>query len=59
MGMMLEVLPPGVEYAEEANLRAEVRWGGCNFQECRRAGVEEQTVKEALILVGEGRQLVG
>jgi hypothetical protein len=59
MGMMLEILPPGVEHAEEANLRTQVLRGGRDFQKRRRAGVEEQTVKEALILVGEGRQLVG
>jgi hypothetical protein len=29
-----------------------------NLQECRGAGLEEQAIEEALILIGEGRQLV-
>jgi hypothetical protein len=31
---------------------------GRNFQECRGAGLEEHAIEEALILIGEGCQLV-
>ena len=58
MGMMLEILPPGVEYAQKANLRAEVLRSGGDFQERGGAGLEEQAVKETLILIGERGQLV-
>ncbi len=58
MGMMLQVLSPGVEHAEEANLSAEVLGIGSDFQQRRGAGMEEQAVEDALVLIGERCQLV-
>jgi len=55
---MLQVLSPGVEHAEKAKVCAEVLGSGRDFQEGRRAGLEEQAVEEALVLIGERRQLV-
>jgi hypothetical protein len=59
MGVMLQVLSPGVKHAEKADVCAEVLGSGGNFQERRGAGLEEQPIEEALILIGEGCQLVG
>jgi hypothetical protein len=59
VGMVLQVLSPGVEHAEEADLGAEVTRIDSDFEERRGAGLEEQAVKEALVLIGERRQLVG
>ncbi len=58
MGMVQQVLSPGVEDAEEANLRAQVLGVGRDFEERRSAGMEEQTVKDALVLIGERSQWV-
>jgi hypothetical protein len=58
MGVMLQVLSPGVEHAERADVCAEMLGSGRNFQEGRGAGLEERAIEEALILIGEGRQLV-
>ena len=54
----MQVLSPSVEHAEEADLGAEVRRIGGDFQEGCGAGLEEQAVEEALVLIGERRQLV-
>jgi hypothetical protein len=53
MGVMEQVLSPGVEHAEKAYLCAEVLGSGRNFQERRGAGLEEQAIEEALVLIGE------
>ncbi len=47
-----------MEDAEEANLRAQVLGVGRDFEERRSAGVEEQAVEEALVLIGEWSQWV-
>jgi len=56
--VLLQVLSPGVENAEEADLGAEVTRIGGHFEERRGAGLEEQAVEDALVLIGEGSQLV-
>jgi hypothetical protein len=48
-----------VEHAEEADLGSEVARIGSDFEERGGAGLEEQAVDEALVLVSEWRQLVG
>ena len=58
MRMMLQVLSPGVEHAQEANLSAEVMGIGGDFQQRRGAGAEQQAIEDALVLLGERRQLV-
>jgi len=56
--MSEQVLAPSVENAEDANLRAEVLSSGRDFQERGGAGLEEQAVKETLILIGARGQRV-
>jgi len=58
VGMVPQVLSPGVEHAEKAYLGAKVARIGGDFQERGGAGLEEQAVDEALVLIGERRQLV-
>jgi hypothetical protein len=58
MGMVLQVLSPGVKDAEEADRGAEVTGIGGHFQERCGAGLEEQAVDQPLVLIGERRQLV-
>jgi len=48
----------GVEHAEKADLGAEVMSIGSNFEEGGGAGLEEQAVDKALVLISERRQLV-
>lgn len=40
MGMSLQVLPPGVEHTQEADLRAEMFGIGGHLFQCRGAGLE-------------------
>ena len=46
MRMQKQVLPPGVQNAEEANLGAEVFGVGRNFEHGLSAGAEEQIVQQ-------------
>lgn len=46
MGMQAEVLPPGVQDAEEADLRSEVLGVGCDFKHSLGGGAEEQIVEQ-------------
>jgi len=59
MGMMLEVLSPAMEHAEESDLRAEVPGIASSFEQCRGTGAEEQIVKQPLVLEDERGELVG
>src|SRR5258708_4270731 len=56
MGMMLESLVPGMEHAEEADLRAEVAGIASNLKQGCGAGLEEQAVDHALVLERERRE---
>ena len=47
MGVQQQVLPPGVQDAENADLGSEVFGVGCDFQQGLRAGGEQQVVKQA------------
>lgn len=44
MGMMLEVLPPGMEHAEEPDLRAEALGVAGQFEQRSGTGAEEQII---------------
>ena len=56
---MKKILAPGVEYGEEADLRAEVlRIGGDDAQGIRRRS-EQNSVHQFLVLIGDGGQLFG
>jgi hypothetical protein len=48
--MALQSLSPGMQNTEEADLRAEARGIGCNFQQRSRAGFEQQAEEEFLVL---------
>jgi hypothetical protein len=50
MRMMLQSLVPGMEHAEEADLRAEVPGVACDFKQRGGACAEQQTVDEPLVL---------
>lgn len=59
MGMMLELLIPGVQDTEKANLCAEMLGVGRNFDQCVGAAAEQQTINDFFVLQGQRRQLVG
>ena len=48
--MNVELLTPGVQHAEEANLRAEVSRIACHFEKSFRTGTEQETVEDLLVL---------
>ena len=50
MGMVQQVLAPGMQHCEEADLGAEASWIGRDFQERFGNGAEQQTVEHSLIL---------
>ena len=56
--MMLELLIPGVQDAEEADLRAEVLGVAGDLKQCLGAGSEQQTVDLAFVLQRQWRKLV-
>src|ERR1035438_4066464 len=56
VGMMLELLVPGVEHAEEADLRAQVAGIASDLQQGGGAGLKEQAVEDALVLEREGSE---
>lgn len=59
MRMQSEVLSPGVQNAEEADLGSEVLGVGRNFEHGLSAGAEEQIVEQPWIALTERVQLVG
>src|ERR1017187_5799523 len=59
MGMMLEVLSPGMENAEEHDLRAAVIRITGQFEQRSSTGAEEQIIEQALVLEEESGELVG
>jgi hypothetical protein len=58
MGMMLQVLSPCMENAQEADLGPEMTRVCRNLQERRRAGTEQQIVKNAFVLLSDRGELV-
>ena len=57
--MQSQVLSPGVQNAEEADLGSEVLGVGRNFEHGLGAGAEEQIVEQPWIALTERVQLVG
>jgi hypothetical protein len=57
MRMMLQPLVPGMEHAEEADLRTEVPRVASDLLESFGAGAKEQAVQDALVLEGKRSQL--
>src|SRR3974390_1543739 len=58
MGMVHQVLAPGMEHAEETDLGAQVIRTGGNFQESCSAGSKQKAVEKLLGVAGEKIQLV-
>jgi hypothetical protein len=58
MGMMFQLLIPGVEHAEETDVGAKMLPMASDFEQGFGTGTEQQTIEELLVLQGEGRQLV-
>ncbi len=50
MGMMLKVLSPSVEHAEESDIGAKVLGTASQFEHRRGAGTVEQVVEQPLVL---------
>ena len=50
MGMMLKVLSPGMQYAEESDVGSEVLGIASQFEHRRGAGAIEQIVEQPLVL---------
>src|SRR5450759_3072427 len=59
VGMMLELLIPGVEDTEKADLSAEMLGVSGNLNQCFSTAAEQQTVDHCLVLQGQRRQLMG
>jgi hypothetical protein len=58
MRVVLEVLAPGVEHTEEANLRSEMLRVGSHLQQSRGAGAEQEIVHDFLVLQSQPREFV-
>src|SRR5216684_4584435 len=56
MGMMLQSLIPGMEHAEEADLRAEVTRIAGDLQQSCSTGVKQQVIDQPLVLQCQRRQ---
>src|SRR5271157_736286 len=59
VGMKFELLAPGVQHAEEANLCAEVSRIASDFQKSFRTGAEQEIVEQFLVLQDQWRQPAG
>ena len=58
MGMMLKVLSPGMEHAEESYVGSEVLRIASQLEHGRGAGAVEQVVEQPLVLEGKGGQFM-
>ena len=58
MRVQHQVLPPGMQNAEEPNLSAEVLWISCNFEQCLRSRREQKVVKQGWIGTNQRIQLM-
>src|ERR1035438_4342884 len=58
MRMMLQVLPPGVEYAEESDVCSEMPGIAGKLEHGRGAGAEEQVVEQPLVLESQSGEFM-
>ena len=58
MGMMLEVLSPGMEHAEESDVGSQVLGIASQFEHRRGAGAVEQIVEQPLVLEDKSGELM-
>jgi hypothetical protein len=56
MGMMLQLLPPGVEDHQPTDGRAEARGVRRHLEQGGRSGAEEEVVHDALVRQREARK---
>ena len=56
MGMVLEVLPPGMEHAEESDVGSQVLGIACKLEHRRGTGAVEQVVEQPLVLENKSRE---
>jgi len=59
MGMMLEVLSPGMEHAEESDVGSQVSGVTSQFEHRRCAGAVEQVVEQPLVLQYKSGEFMG
>src|ERR1700694_1776823 len=59
MGMMLEVLPPGMEHAEESDVGSEVFGIASQFEHRRGADAIEQIVEQPFVLQYKSGEFMG
>jgi hypothetical protein len=59
VGVVLQLLVPGVEHAEEADFGAEMPGIGGYLKQRLRARAEQQTINQFFVLQGERSQLMG
>jgi hypothetical protein len=59
VGVMLQLLIPGVQDAEEADLGAEMTGISCDLKQRLRARAKQQAIDQFFVLQGERRQLMG
>jgi hypothetical protein len=57
MGMSLELLIPGVKYAEEADLSSEMSGIASDFEKSFCAGAKQQSIDHLFVLQSQRRQL--
>ena len=53
MGMVVQVLTPGVEHGQEADLRAKAFGIGSHLKQCFRGGTEQDPIDHAGVLQGD------
>ena len=58
VGMMLKVLSPRVEHAEESDVGSQVPGMASQFEHGRGAGAEEQIVEQSLVLEDQSGEFV-
>jgi len=58
VGMNLEVLSPGMEHAEESDVRSQAFGIASQFEQRSGAGTEEQIVEQPLVLEDQSREFV-
>jgi len=57
--MVQEVLAPGMEHTQEADLRTEMPRVAGDLQQSRGAGAKQEVVDDGLVLQSQPRKLVG
>jgi hypothetical protein len=59
MGVLQQVLTPGVQHSEEADAGAEVPWIGRDLQQRLGNGAKQQAIEQAGVLPSQGNKFLG